>query len=113
MTVLFYISGHGFGHASREVEIIHALVRARPDTRIIIRSAVNAALLQRTLSVPFELRPGPCDTGIIQASSIAHDDEATVREAIDFYRTYDDRIRAEVEDLRTAKPALIVSDIAP
>ena len=113
MTVVFYISGHGFGHASRQVEIIHALVRQRPGLRIIIRSAVNPGLLQRTLSVPFELRPGACDTGIVQASSIQHDDPATVREAAGFYSTYDERIRAEVGGVGSDRVDLIVGDIAP
>ena len=113
MTVVFYISGHGFGHASRQVEIVHALVRARPGLRIIIRSAVNPGLLQRTLSVPFELRPGACDTGIVQASSIQHDDPATIDEAARFYSTYDERIDAEVGALADDRIDLIVGDIAP
>jgi len=45
VTVAFYISGHGFGHASREVEIINALQLARPDWRIVIRSTVAPSLL--------------------------------------------------------------------
>jgi hypothetical protein len=113
VTIVFYISGHGFGHASREVEIIHALASARPDARVIIRSAVNPALLRRTLSIPYELRPGPCDTGIVQATSIAHDDPATIREAAAFYAGYDDRIAAEASALADSGVRLIVSDIAP
>ena len=48
--VVFYISGHGFGHASREVEIINALGHARPDLRTVIRSAVSPGLLARTVT---------------------------------------------------------------
>ena len=29
--VVFYISGHGFGHASRSVEVINALAARRPE----------------------------------------------------------------------------------
>ena len=113
MTVVFFISGHGFGHASREVEIIHALAARRPDVRIVIRSAVSPSLLHRTLKVPFDLRPGPCDTGIVQASSVSHDDEATVREAIAFYESFDERIAAEIRSLAHDDAALIVGDAAP
>jgi hypothetical protein len=112
-TLLFYISGHGFGHASREVEIIHALAAGRPDLRILIRSAVNPALLSRTLQVPFELRSGPCDTGIIQISSIEQDDAATVIEAVRFYSDYDARIAAEIDALSTDRVSLVVGDIVP
>ena len=113
MTVAFFISGHGFGHASRQVEIIHALAARRPDIRIVIRSAVSPSLLRRTLKVPFELRPGPCDTGIVQASSVAHDDEATVREAIAFYERFDEYIATETRDLADDHLGLIVGDAAP
>jgi len=113
LTVLFFISGHGFGHASRQVEIIHALAALRPDARILVRSAVSPALLERTIEVPFELRAGPCDTGIVQSSSVSHDDPATVREAIAFYSAFDARIKAEVEALDRDDVALIVGDIAP
>jgi L-arabinokinase len=113
VTAVFYISGHGFGHASREVEVMRALARLRPNLRLVIRSAVNPALLERTLSVPFELRSGPCDTGIIQATSIAHDDRATIREAAAFYSTYDDRIDAEAGALAGENVTIIAGDIAP
>jgi hypothetical protein len=112
-SVLFFISGHGFGHASRQVEIMRALATEVPGLRVLVRSAVNPALLTRTLTVPFELRPGPCDTGIVQTSSIQHDDDATVREAVRFYATYDARIDAEVSALAADHISLIVSDIAP
>ncbi len=85
----------------------------RPDVRIVIRSAVSPSLLHRTLNVPFELRPGPCDTGIVQASSVSHDDEATVREAIAFYERFDERIADEVRRLAQDDVALVVSDAAP
>ena len=113
MTVVFFISGHGFGHASREVEIIHAVAARRPDVRIVIRSAVSPSLLHRTLKVPFELRPGPCDTGIVQASSVSHDDEATVREAIGYYEHFDEHIATESRHLEHDHVSLIVADVAP
>ena len=112
-TALFFISGHGFGHATRQVEIIHALAAQVPDVRVVIRSAVNPRLLARTLTVPFELRPGPCDTGIVQPSSIHQDDPATVREAVDFYTHYDATIDAETRTAADDRPSLIVGDIAP
>ena len=113
MTVVFFISGHGFGHASREVEIINALAAARPDLRIVIRSAVDPALLERTLTTPAELRAGACDTGIMQASSVSQDDAATVAQAIEFYSDFDERIAMESAALANDDVALIVSDIAP
>ena len=112
---MFYISGHGFGHASREVEVINAVGALRPGTRVVIRSAVSADLLRRTVRVPYELRPGPCDTGVVQTSSVAQDDAATAREAIAFYHQLDERAGAEAAALSDVDDslALIVGDIPP
>lgn len=114
MTVVFFLSGHGFGHASREVEVINALGRlAGPGLRVIIRSAVSPTLLERTIRVPFELRPGICDTGIVQPNSVTHDDHATLAAAREFYTTFDDRVRDEAARLVDDRLDVIVCDISP
>lgn len=113
MTVVFFISGHGFGHASRQVEVINALARRLPGVRVVIRSAVSADLLRRTVVGPFDLRPGACDSGVIQSTSVSHDDEATVRAAIAFYGTFEARVTAEAHALAREGVSLIVGDIPP
>jgi len=117
MTVVFFISGHGFGHASRQVEVINALGRRCHDAgvslRVIIRSAVSPSLLERTLRMPYELRPGICDTGIIQTNSVTHDDRATLAAARDFYATFEARVREDAAALARDRPSIIVVDIAP
>jgi hypothetical protein len=112
VSVVFYISGHGFGHASRQVEVINAL-GALTREPIVIRSDANPRLLQRTLAVPYTLRPGACDSGIVQTSSIEQDDEATVEAALEFYAGFDRRADAEVRQLREADVRLVVGDIPP
>jgi L-arabinokinase len=114
MTAVFFISGHGFGHASRQVEVINALGRlAGPDLRVIIRSAVSPSLLERTVRVPFELRPGICDTGLVQTNSVSQDDRATLAAAREFYGAFDDRVRAEAAALARDNVSVVVCDIAP
>jgi L-arabinokinase len=110
VAIAFYISGHGFGHASREVEILNAL---GPGHDIVIRSAVVPGLLARTLRIAYRLLPGVCDTGIVQSSSIAHDDGATVAAARAFYATYAERLEDEVTRLAPLGIRLVVSDIPP
>jgi L-arabinokinase len=112
MAIVFYISGHGFGHASRQVEIINAL-GARTHEPLIIRSDASPRLLDRTLRVPCAVWPGPCDTGVIQQSSVAQDDEATVLAALDFYTGFEARVDAERQALEAAGARLIVADVPP
>jgi hypothetical protein len=113
VTVVFFISGHGFGHASREVEIINALIAAAPSLRVLIRTAVSPSLMARTLRVPYTLRPGACDSGIVQSSSVAHDDAATIELAAEFYSTFDARVADETRQLANDDVTLIVGDIPP
>jgi hypothetical protein len=113
VSVVFFISGHGFGHASREVEILNVIGDRRPDLRLILRSAVSPGLLARTMRATYELRAGPCDSGIVQSTSVAHDDEATTRAAIEFYAALDDRITDEVARLEQDDVTLVVGDIPP
>lgn len=112
MPLIFYISGHGFGHASRDVEIINA-IGDRLDAPIVIRTSVSPDLLKRTLRVPVDLRPGICDTGIVQATSVSHDDPATVAAAAAFYGDFPRRVDEEVARLADVDVELIVGDIPP
>src|SRR6187399_2470425 len=112
MSVLFYISGHGFGHASRELPVINRM-GARRGERLLIRSAVSPDLIARGLRVPYELTAIECDSGVIQTTSVAHDDEATVDAAVEFYRTFAARVDAEVRALSGERVDLIVGDVPP
>ncbi len=113
MSVVFYISGHGFGHASRETEVIHAVAARQPEWPIVLRTAVSPSLLHRSLRIPFTLLDGACDTGIVQRDSVTHDDEATSRDALAFYATFEERIDAECRRLADLDVRVIVGDIPP
>jgi hypothetical protein len=111
--VFFYISGHGFGHASRQIEIINALGAARPDLSIVVRTAAASWLIERTVRVPVRLLPGECDTGVVQIDSLRLDAAATIARAADFQRTLAARAAAEAGLLREHGAVLVVADAPP
>lgn len=113
MTVAFYISGHGFGHASRSIEVINALVERRPDLRVIIRSDVAPWLVQRTVRPGVTIEPAQCDTGVVQVDSLRLDARATLARAREFMATFPDRVAAEAAWLSQAGAALVVADLPP
>jgi L-arabinokinase len=78
-----------------------------------VRSAVSSDLLARTIRRPYDLRPGATDSGIVQSTSIAHDDHATLRAALDFYGDFDRRVDAEAAALARDRVSLVVADIPP
>ena len=115
--IVFYISGHGFGHAAREIEVIDALAPALraigSETTVVLRTAADPWLLDRTLRVPVERMPAVVDTGIVQTDSLHLDESATFREAHAFYASFEARATAETDLLRSLGARVVVSDIAP
>ena len=112
--VCFYISGHGFGHASRQIEIVNALGPRLPgDGRILIRTAAARQLFDRTVRVPFTWLPGPCDTGITQIDSLRRAEMATVQAAASFYASFDARAEDEARLLREHDVRLVAVDAPP
>lgn len=113
MSVAFYISGHGFGHASRQVEIINAFAAREPGTGILVRSTAARWLLERTIRHPVELDARPTDTGVVQIDSLHLDPRATIAAAREFYATFDQRVSAEAEMLRSRDVSLVIADAPP
>jgi hypothetical protein len=111
--VCFYISGHGFGHASRQIEIINAVGAISPSPRLLVRTSAPGWLFDRTLRVPAELVPGECDTGVVQIDSLRLDAVETIRRAASFYETLDERAHSEAAFLRRHDVELVISDAPP
>jgi predicted glycosyltransferase len=110
-TIVFYISGHGFGHASRSIEVINALVDRRPDLTVIVRSAVAPWLVKLTAPNGVRLEPVECDTGVVQIDSLHLDERATIERARAFMATLPDRASTETARLEEVNAALVVADL--
>jgi hypothetical protein len=111
--VAFYISGHGFGHASRQIEIINALAARRPGLNVLLRTAVPRWLPERTLTARHVLVDRPCDTGIVQIDSLRLDAKATIDAAREFYDQLDAHSRQEAALLRDHGVRLVIADAPP
>ncbi|HJR60686.1 MAG TPA: hypothetical protein VJ813_14845 [Vicinamibacterales bacterium] len=113
-SVAFYISGHGFGHASRQIEILNALGPLLPARfSIVLRTAAPRWLFERTLRGPAAFLPAGCDTGIAQIDSLRLDEAETIRRAAEFYRGFEPRANAEAVLLREHDTRLVISDAPP
>jgi hypothetical protein len=111
VSVVFYISGHGFGHASRSIEIINALIDRQPDQRVIIRSSVAPWLVERTAGPGVTLSPAEVDTGVVQLDSLNLDATESIRRAEAFMTTFDQRVATEAAFLRTNNAVMTISDL--
>jgi hypothetical protein len=102
-SVFFYISGHGFGHSSRQIEIINALgASAANDLHIVVRTSAPRWLFEASVRVPIEFIEGPVDTGVVQLDSLRLDERDTIRRAAAFHRALPEKAREEGALLRPA-----------
>src|ERR1700694_3484028 len=63
MTIVFYISGHGLGHATREVAVINAVAARRRDVRFLLRTMAPRWLIEASASAPVEVQAVETDPG--------------------------------------------------
>jgi L-arabinokinase len=111
--IVFYVSGHGFGHTSRTIEVIHAVLRARPDAHIVVKTSAPLRLFARTLAGRCEFVELQCDPGMVQIDSLNINTGASVRRAVEFHARLPSLIAAEATYLRDSGARLIVADIPP
>lgn len=111
--IVFYVSGHGFGHAARDIEVLNALGRARPDLRIVVRTAAPRWLFDLTLGQPVDFHDVECDTGVVQIDSLRLDEGETIRRAAEFYGSLGEKAAREADFLCKSGAELVVGDIPP
>jgi hypothetical protein len=111
--IVFYISGHGFGHASRDVEVLNALGRLAPEVPVAVRTAAPRWLFDLTLTRDVALHSLECDTGVVQLDSLSLDEAETVRRAEVFHADLARKSDAEAAWLSSHGARLVVADIPP
>jgi hypothetical protein len=113
VTIVFYISGHGFGHASRSIELLNVLATRRPDARLVVRTSVPAWLFRASAPEHVELMPLETDVGVAQIDSLHVDEDETLRRAAAFYGGFERRVETEAAFLTGTRAAIVVGDIPP
>jgi UDP:flavonoid glycosyltransferase YjiC (YdhE family) len=108
-----YITGHGFGHATRMAAVIAALVERLPDLRVTVISTAPEWLFRLNLTAPFAFRSRALDVGAVQEDSIRLNAAAT----LDAYARLLERQGVAVEEeaalLRRSDVDLVVADTPP
>ena len=112
-TVVFYVSGHGFGHSSRQSEVIRSLLARCPDLEVIVRTSAPAWLFENGLGDQVRVDALNTDTGVIQVDSLTVDVDASISSAWAFHERLDEFTIAEALRLKACHAALVIGDIPP
>jgi len=111
--IVFYISGHGFGHASRSIEVINAVLAKRPEVRVGVRTSAPRWLFDLSVKGKVAYSTLECDTGVVQVDGLTLDEADSIRRASAFHSDLVTRAASETRALRELGAGLIVGDIPP
>lgn len=109
MSVVAYVSGHGFGHSAREVEILR---RLPPEIPLVVKTAAPQWFWRQEVARPFTFVGDAFDVGCVQSTSLEVDVAQTLAAWTEMDARNRSRIDAELVDLRERGARLIVSDVA-
>ena len=111
--LVVYVSGHGFGHATRVGEVLRVLREREPKLPIAVVTASPESLYRTAVPGSFDFRAVECDPGLVQRSAIVIDESASAQKWRAFHARYGDLVDAERRWLRHAGARLILGDVPP
>jgi hypothetical protein len=111
--VLFYISGHGFGHATRIVAIMTALIAKYPTIKIFVRTKVSKRLFEDLPTSLVKYSEVALDVGVIEKDIFSQDVYSSLNSYLEIYKMQDRIVSVEVEFIKQEGINIIVSDIPP
>lgn len=110
--ILFYVSGHGFGHATRAVALLRALRAQRPGLKVAVVSDAPSWIF--TDAIPgISCFKANVDPGMIQLNGLDIDLPRSLAAHERFVARWKRSVEVERRRLSRLKPALVVGDIPP
>jgi hypothetical protein len=107
--IVWYVSGHGFGHGARSGLVMRELRRLAPRIQIMARTVTPSWLypaeVQRT--------PVEVDVGVLQADSLTMLVDETIVRAAEFERARPAIVSAEANAVTRLHASAVVGDIPP
>ena len=108
-----YVSGHGYGHATRVGEVLRAVRVRAPGLPLAVVTSGPEWLYRQAVPGPLLFRPLECDVGLAQTDALAIDEAETARRCRAFAAGHRMRVTEEAAWLQTARAALVLGDVPP
>jgi L-arabinokinase len=106
-SIVYYITGHGYGHAVRSSQVIRSLQEARQDLEIHVRTTAPQWLFPETVRYSRQ----SLDVGIVQRDSLTMDLDATLQSCRSLLSNAPRIIAEERAFMRHQDVGLIAGDI--
>lgn len=75
----FFVTPHGFGHATRTAALMQAIHDAEPAARFVVVTTASPWIFAESLNTPFEVLPVATDVGLVQHDALREDLATTVQ----------------------------------
>lgn len=113
--ITYFISSHGFGHATRASAVMAAIQTKLSDVEFDIFTQSPRWLFEDSVPGPFNYHPLRTDVGMVQRNSLHEDIPATVAALRELVPFAPDTLAQLADLLRGFRPAcrLVLCDIAP
>jgi hypothetical protein len=108
-----YVSGHGFGHATRTAEVLKAVRRRAPEARLGVVSSAPEWLFRGVIPGTLDYRLLECDVGLAQKDALVIDEAGTLERWRAFAAGGVERVRQEALWLTEVGTQVVLGDIPP
>jgi len=111
--VSYFVSAHGYGHATRAAAVINALQEIVPDAEVQVLTKAPRILFDETVARSISYLENEADLGIAQKTPLREDLVKTLRNIKAFLPFDGKRIHHLTDCLREFGTDVVVCDIAP
>jgi len=108
-----YVSGHGYGHATRTAEVLRAVRALAPQLPIAVVTSAPERIFREAVGDPLVYRARAGDVGLAQRDALVIDEEATVQRWRAFEAGRSAWVREEADWLRREGAQAVLADIPP
>jgi len=107
--IAYFISGHGYGHAVRSVQLINAL----SGVNVTLFTTIEKKYFEHEINTPFDYQYCELDCGCIQSDALEIDIQATYQRYSAIQNQRDIKIADCKKQLISKNIEFIISDIVP
>jgi len=111
--IVAYVSGHGYGHATRTGEVLRAIREQAPEAPLAVVTSGPERLYRQAVPGPFVFRALECDVGVAQKDALAIDEPGTAARWRAFAGRREALVEQEARWLRASGTRLVLGDVPP